>query len=45
MYTLHGIPDWGSQVIRLALEELGVDYMFHEVDWQAGGLQRPSFWR
>jgi glutathione S-transferase len=43
MYILHGIPDWGSQVIRLALEELGVAYRFSEVDWRAGGLTDPAF--
>ncbi|WP_284163643.1 glutathione S-transferase family protein [Frigidibacter sp. SD6-1] len=43
MYILHGIPDWGSQVIRMALEELGAPYRFAEVDWQAGGLTTPDF--
>ena len=28
MYTLHGVPDWGSQVIRMALAETGVPFRF-----------------
>lgn len=43
MYRLHGIPDWGSQVIRMALEELGVPYEFRELDFDAGDLSSPDY--
>lgn len=43
MYVLHGVPDWGSQVVRMALEELDLPYRFAAVDWQAGGLASPEF--
>lgn len=43
MYVLHGVPDWGSQVIHMALAELGVPFRFQVVDWQAGGLTSPDY--
>ena len=43
MYTLHGVPDWGSQVIRMALAETGVPFRFVAHDPQAGGLKTPGF--
>lgn len=43
MYVLHGINDWGSQVIHMALAELGVSYRFNTVDYQAGDLAAPAF--
>lgn len=43
MYVLHGVADWGSQVIHLALAELGVPFRFHSVDWRAGGLTDPAY--
>lgn len=43
MYKLHGVSDWGSQVIHMALAELEVPFTFHSVDWQAGGLKSPGF--
>lgn len=43
MYKLHGVADWGSQVIHLVLAEMEVPFTFHPVDWQAGGLKTPEF--
>lgn len=43
MYKLHGIADWGSQVIHMALAELEVPFVFHALDWQAGDLRTPEF--
>lgn len=43
MYILHGIHDWGSQVIHMALAELGVAYRFNALDFQAGDLATPAF--
>lgn len=43
MYQLHGIADWGSQVIRMALEEIGVPYQFRELDLEAGDLNSPTY--
>lgn len=43
MLTLHGVADWGSQVIHMALAEMQVPFRFKPVDWQAGGLKSPEF--
>ncbi len=43
MYKLHGVFDWGSQVIHLALAELQLPFEFHQVDVEAGGLQASEF--
>ncbi|MEY4304719.1 MAG: hypothetical protein RIT52_894, partial [Pseudomonadota bacterium] len=37
MYRLHGVLDWGSQVIRLTLAELALPFDFHQIDVAAGG--------
>lgn len=43
MYTLHGVADWGSQVIHLALAELGQPFTFKALDWDAGDFAAPAF--
>ncbi len=43
MYILHGVDDWGSLVVHMMLEELGVPFRFCTVDYEAGGLQAPEF--
>ena len=43
MYTLHGVPDWGSQVVHMALAEMGVPFRFVAHDPKAGALAAPSF--
>lgn len=43
MYKLHGIADWGSQVVHMALAEMGVPFSFSTLDWAAGGLKTPGF--
>lgn len=42
MYRLHGVLDWGSQVIRLTLAELALPFDFHQIDVAAGGLTSPD---
>jgi glutathione S-transferase len=42
-YTLYHIPDWGSSVIRLMLEEIGVPYTIAPLDWDAGDFDSPAF--
>lgn len=43
MYILHGVPDWGSQVIHMALAELDVPFRFRRLDWDAGDFDAPAF--
>lgn len=43
IYVLHGVPDWGSQVVHMVLAELGVPFRFQSVYWQAGGLTDPGY--
>ena len=43
MYILHGVYDWGSLVVHLALEELGVNYEFKTVDYEKGALASPAY--
>ena len=43
MYILHGVYDWGSLVVHLALEELGVNYEFKSVDYEKGALASPAY--
>ncbi len=43
MYILHGVPDWGSQVIHMALAELAVPFRFNQLDWDAGDFDAPAF--
>lgn len=42
-YTLYHIPDWGSSVIRLMLEEIGAPYTVAPLDWDAGDLDSAAF--
>lgn len=42
-YTLYHIPDWGSSVIRLMLEEIGAPYETRPLDWDAGDFDSPAF--
>ena len=42
-YTLYHIPDWGSSVIRLMLEEIGAPYETRPLDWDAGDFDTPAF--
>ena len=42
-YTLYHIPDWGSSVIRLMLEEIGAPYDIAPLDWDAGDFDSPAF--
>jgi glutathione S-transferase len=41
--TLWHIPDWGSSIIRLALEEQGQPYQLQMMDWDAGDFDAPAF--
>ncbi len=43
MYTLHGVADWGSQAVHLALAELGQPFTFRALDWDAGDFDAPAF--
>jgi glutathione S-transferase len=42
-YRLYHVPDWGSSVIRLALEEIGAPYEILPLDWDAGDFDSPAF--
>jgi glutathione S-transferase len=42
-YTLYHVPDWGSSVIRLMLEEIGAPYQLAPLDWDAGDFDSPAF--
>jgi glutathione S-transferase len=42
-YTLYHIPDWGSTVIRLVLEEIRTPYVIAPLDWDAGDFDSPAF--
>jgi glutathione S-transferase len=41
--TLFHCPDWASQIIRLALEEIGLAYAIRPMDWDAGDFEAPDF--
>lgn len=41
--TLWHIPDWASQIIRLALEERALPYQVRPMDWDAGDFDAPGF--
>lgn len=41
--TLYHCPDWASQIIRLALEELGQPYQIRPMDWDAGDFDASDF--
>ena len=43
MYVLHGVHDWGSLVVHMALEELGAPFRYSLIDVDAGGLQAPAY--
>jgi glutathione S-transferase len=43
IYTLHGIPDWASVIVRFALEEMGLPYRYALCDFDAGDLDTPAF--
>lgn len=47
MYRLHGVADWGSQVVHMALAELAtgadISFSFHPLDWQAGEFTAPDY--
>jgi glutathione S-transferase len=43
MYRLHGVYDWGSLVIHLALEEIGAPFEFVMLDPAQGDLSSPSY--
>jgi glutathione S-transferase len=43
--ALYHCPDWASQVIRLALEEIGQPYQIRPMDWDAGDFDAPGFRR
>ncbi len=43
MYRLHGVYDWGSLVIHMALEEIGAPFEFVLLDPEQGDLTRPSY--
>lgn len=42
-YTLYHIPDWGSSIVRLMLEEIGAPYEIRPLDWNAGDFDSPAF--
>ena len=42
-YTLYHIPDWGSSVIRLMLEEIVAPYDLAVLDWDAGDFDSAAF--
>ena len=41
--TLYHCPDWASQIVRLALEELGLPYQVRAMDWDAGDFDAADF--
>jgi glutathione S-transferase len=43
MYRLHGLYDWGSLVVHMALEEIGAPFEFVMHDPAQGDLTRPSY--
>lgn len=43
MYILHGIDDWGSQVIHMALAVIGAPFRYIRLDHDAGDLQRAEY--
>ena len=43
MDVLHGVEDWGSLVVHMALEELGQPFRFERVPHEDGGLDAPGF--
>lgn len=43
MYRLHGIYDWGSLVVHLALEEIGAKFDFVALNPEAGDMASPAY--
>ena len=41
--TLFHCPDWASEIIRLALEEIGQAYSLRPMDWDAGDFNAADF--
>ncbi len=41
--VLYHCPDWASQIIRLAMEELALPYEVRPMDWDAGDFDAPGF--
>lgn len=41
--TLHHVPDWGSSIIRLALEETGQAYQIAAMNYDAGDFDSAAF--
>lgn len=41
--TLYHCPDWASQIVRLALDEIGQPYQIRPMDWDAGDFNAPGF--
>lgn len=41
--TLYHIPDWGSSIIHLALEEIGKPFQIRLMDYDAGDFGAPWF--
>ena len=41
--TLFHVPDWGSSIIRLVLEEIGAPHEVRLMDWDAGDFDSPAF--
>lgn len=41
--TLYHCPDWASQIVRLALEEIAVPYQLRPMDWDAGDFDSAEF--
>lgn len=43
MYRLHGLNDWGSLAVHMALEEIGAPFEFVTLNVEAGDLARPEY--
>lgn len=43
MYRLHGINDWGSLVVHMALEEIGAAFEFVALNHEAGDMESPAY--
>lgn len=43
MYHLYGLQDWGSLVVHMALEEIGAEFNFIQIDFDRGDLSTPSY--
>ena len=43
MYRLHGLNDWGSLAVHMALEEIGASFEFVTLNVEAGDLTHPDY--